>query len=76
VTVELSVPSRVPGEKKENLVTPPTQSRPFNLALVLAICAAILSARLFLGYGHVDATPPSAQAETSSEQHDELPPVW
>jgi hypothetical protein len=57
-------------------MTPPDQSRPLNLALVLAICAVILSARLLLGYGHVETAAPSAQVESSSERHDDLPPVW
>ena len=57
-------------------MTPQTFRRPLNLALVLFIfiCAVILSARLLLGYAHVEnAPPPVAEA---SQHPDELPPVW
>jgi hypothetical protein len=55
-------------------MTPPSLYRPISLALVLAICAVILSARLLLSYAHVETALPSAEVE--SEHHDELPPVW
>jgi hypothetical protein len=55
-------------------MTPQTFRRPLNLALVLVLCAVILSARLLLGYAHVEnAPPPVAEA---SQHPDELPPVW
>jgi hypothetical protein len=55
-------------------MTPPSLYRPLSLALVLAICAVILSARLLLSHAHVETAPPPAGVE--SERHDELPPVW
>jgi hypothetical protein len=54
-------------------MTPPTRSRPIKLALVLALCALILSARFLIGYAHVET---AAQVESSSEHHDGLPPLW
>ena len=56
-------------------MTPQTFRRPLNLALVLVLCAVILSARLLLGYAHVENAPPPPVIEVP--QHpDELPPVW
>jgi hypothetical protein len=56
-------------------MTPPAFRRPLNLALVLVLCAVILSARLLLGYAHVENAPPPPVIEVP--QHpDELPPVW
>jgi hypothetical protein len=54
-------------------MTPPTQSRPINLALVLALCALILSARFLIGYAHEET---AVHVESSSAHHDQLPPLW
>jgi len=56
-------------------MTPQAFRRPLNVALVLALCAVILSARLLLGYARVENPPPPAVVE--APQHpDELPAVW
>ena len=56
-------------------MTPRAFRRPLNVALVLALCALILSARLLLGYAHVENAPPPPVIEVP--QHpDELPAVW
>ena len=56
-------------------MTPRAFRRPLNLAMVLVICAVILSARLLWGYAHVENAPPVQVIEVP--QHpDELPPVW
>ena len=61
--------------KKETNMTPQAFRRPLNVALVLALCAVILSARLLLGYTHVENPPPPPAAEAPLHP-DELPPVW
>jgi hypothetical protein len=57
-------------------MTPRSLSRPINLALVLVVCAVILSARFLLSHATVKAAPPPAAVATPSEHHDELQPVW
>jgi hypothetical protein len=68
-------PSSTPTMKKETCMTPRAFRRPLNLAMVLVICAVILSARLLWGYAYVENAPPVQVIEVP--QHpDELPPVW
>ena len=56
-------------------MTPQAFRRPLNVALVLALCAGILSARLLLSYAHVENAPPPPAVE--APQHpNELPAVW
>ncbi len=58
-------------------MTPPFHYRLIKLALLLAICAVILSARLLLSYAHhVETVPPSTELGVSSGHQDELPPLW
>ena len=56
-------------------MTPQAFRRPLNVALVLALCAVILSARLLLGYVHVENAPPPPVAGVA-DHPDELPPLW
>jgi hypothetical protein len=56
-------------------MTPRAFCRPLNVALLLVICAVILSARLLLGYAHVESAPRSAPVAASAHP-DDLPPVW
>jgi hypothetical protein len=58
-------------------MTPRPLSRPIHLALVLVVCAVILSARFFLSHATVEtAPPPAAAVEIPIEHPDELPPLW
>ena len=56
----------------------PARSRPISLALVLALCAAVLSARLLMAYTqHMEASAPAGIVQSSSESlPDGLPPLW
>ena len=59
-------------------MTPPSPYRPLNVALVLALCAVILSARLLMGYMHTSGgAPPVPPAPAESAGHyGEVPPLW
>jgi hypothetical protein len=59
-------------------MAPPSPYRPLNVALVLALCAVILSARLLMGYMHAGGSvSPVLPAPAESTGHfGELPPLW
>jgi hypothetical protein len=57
-------------------MTPPSPYRPLNVALVLALCAVILSARLLMGYMHAGTPPVVPAPEESVGHYGELPPLW
>jgi hypothetical protein len=62
--------------KKETLMAPPSPVRPLNVALVLALGAVILSARLLMGYMHAGAVAPPAPPVASFGEYRELVPLW
>ena len=70
--------ARAAATKKETLMTPPSPYRPLNIALVLALCAVILSARLLMGYMHTGGSisPVPAEPAESVGHYGELPPLW
>jgi hypothetical protein len=58
-------------------MTPPSAVRPLNVALVLALGAVILSARLLMGYIHAGAVaPPAPPPVESFGEFRELAPLW
>ena len=58
-------------------MAPPSAVRPLNVALVLALGAVILSARLLMGYIHAGAVaPPAPPPEASFGEYRELTPLW
>jgi hypothetical protein len=56
-------------------MTPRSASRPLNIALVLALCAVVLSARLLMGYVHNETAVGPPQPQWSGH-YGELPPLW
>ena len=63
-------------QKKETPMTPPSPYRPLNIALVLALAAVILSARLLMGYIHTEAATPSLPPVAAYGHNGELSPLW
>jgi hypothetical protein len=58
-------------------MAPPSPVRPLNVALVLALGAVILSARLLMGYMHAGAAaPPAPPPVQSFGEYRELAPLW
>ncbi|MET0537756.1 MAG: hypothetical protein ABWZ64_07335 [Xanthobacteraceae bacterium] len=57
-------------------MTRPSSYRPLNIALVLALAAVILSARLLLGYIHTEAATPSLPPVAAYGHNGELSPLW
>jgi hypothetical protein len=56
-------------------MTPRSASRPLNIALVLALCGVVLSARLLMGYVHKETIAPPEPAQWFGH-YGELPPLW
>jgi hypothetical protein len=58
----------------------PARRGPIKLAVVVALCAAVLSIRLLMGYAHTQASAPLAGFASSVQGltvlPDALPPVW
>ena len=57
-------------------MSPRPFSRSINVAVLLLICAVILSARVWLNHVKTEAASPAAEVETSTQQPGTLPPVW
>jgi hypothetical protein len=59
-------------------MAPPSPNRPLNVALVLALCAVVFSARLLMGYMHTPGMAPSTPPQEVEwfSHYGELPPLW
>jgi hypothetical protein len=57
-------------------MSPRPFSRSINVAVLLLICAVILSARVWFNHVKTEAAPPATEVETPIQHPDTLPPVW
>jgi hypothetical protein len=58
-------------------MSPRPPSRSISIAMVLVLCAVVLTARLWLSHAKMEADPSGAgQTDTAPEYPDALPPLW